>query len=222
MNTQRQENFSSENPENVNVFISRPNKVVPSDRELEWDRSKVLSSKTDVKGNILYVNEAFIDVCGYDDYEIINQPHSLLRHPDMPKVIYKLLWEKLQEEKSTCVVMKNMSKTGRYYWVVNDIKCGKDSVGDICFTGRQQSVSNNVIFNHIEPLYKKLLQIENSAGLQASENYLIGFLEDKNKTLFEYITGLVLNCTTESEDDDAVVGKVQSKKGFFSGFFAEK
>ena len=57
MNTQRQENFSSENPENVNVFLNRPNKVVPSERELEWDRSKVLSSKTDVKGNILYVNE---------------------------------------------------------------------------------------------------------------------------------------------------------------------
>ena len=219
MNTQRQENFSFENQIESTTIVNKFNKATPSERELEWDKSKTLSSKSDVKGNILYANEAFIDVCGYDDYELINQPHSLLRHPDMPKVIFKLLWENLQKENGYNVVLKNMSKTGRFYWVVNDIKCNKDTTGNISFIGQQKSISSDIVTNHIEPLYKKLLQIETAAGLQSSENYLIGFLEEKNKTFSQYIDSLVFNINLDEEE---LTGNSKSKKGFFSGFFADK
>ena len=70
------------------------NKPVLVDKEVTWDKTKVIMSKTDAFGTIEYANEVFVDVCGYEDYELMGQPHSIIRHPDMPKVIFKVLWEK--------------------------------------------------------------------------------------------------------------------------------
>jgi PAS domain S-box-containing protein len=185
-------------------------KVTPSNREVEWNKTKVLMSKTDLKGNIMYANEAFIDVCGYDEFEIINKPHSILRHPDMPKVIFKMMWETISRGESFHVILKNMAKTGRYYWVTNDLKVTKDNYGIASFTGQQQAVNTEIIDKIIEPLYKKLFQIENSSGIQASENYLIGFLEQERKTFGQYIDELIYGV----HESDAKPTKV--KKGFFS------
>lgn len=200
----------------------------PSDRELEWDKSKVLLSKTDAKGNILYANESFIDVSGYDDFELMNKSHNLLRHPDMPKVIFKLLWENISKGDSYIAIFKNMSKTGRFYWVVIDIKSTNDSYGSMTFTGQQRAVNPDVINKIIEPLFKKLLHIEQASGIQSSENYLIGFLEEKGKTLPQFFSEV----TFSSEHYDSVPSSNNSdqssnnngpvkKKGFFSGFFAD-
>ena len=205
-------------------------KPTPSDRELEWDKTKTLLSKTDAKGNILYANEAFIDVSGYDDFELMNKPHSLLRHPDMPKVIFKLLWENINKGENYMVVIKNMSKTGRYYWIVNDVKSGKDSYGSMTFTGQQQSIKPDVVNKIIDPLFKKLLHIEQASGVQASENYLIGFLEDKGKTLpqffYEVTSNLEFGAQEDNDDSNETSspGNIKSpikKKGFFTGFFAD-
>lgn len=192
----------------------------PSDRELDWDKSKVLLSKTDDKGNILYANEAFIDVSGYDDFELMNKSHNVLRHPDMPKVIFKLLWENISKGESYTVIIKNMSKTGRYYWIVNEIKSSKDSYGLMTFTGQQQSVNPEVINKIIEPLFKKLLHIEQASGIQSSENYLIGFLEEKEKTLPQFFAE-VTNNRFENNDDLPLSNGPVKKKGFFSRFFAD-
>jgi PAS domain S-box-containing protein len=191
-------------------------KPTPSERELEWDRTKVLYSKTDAKGNILYANDAFIDVCGYDDVELIDKPHNILRHPDMPKVIFKLVWENVLQGKECSAVFKNMSKTGRYYWVNGEIKNGVAENGQVFYTSSQKSIPAEAVAEHIEPLYKKLLQIEKVSGLQTSENYLIGFLEEKRKTYFEYINS-VINVESASKNSPQ-----EKKKGFFSGFFAEE
>ncbi len=197
----------------------------PSDRELEWDKSKVLLSKTDSKGNILYANESFIDVSGYDDFELMNKSHNLLRHPDMPKVIFKLLWENISKGDSYMVIIKNMSKTGRYYWVVNDIKSSLDGYGLMTFTGQQHAVNPDVITKVIEPLFKKLLHIEQASGIQSSENYLIGFLEEKGKSLpqfFSEVTNSNQSFNDDYEDDSPSTSKGPvKKKGFFSGFFAD-
>lgn len=78
---------------------TRPTRPTPSDREVDWNRTKVLLSKTDTKGTILYANDAFIDVSGYDEFELIGQAHNIIRHPDMPKIIFKFLWDNIQANK---------------------------------------------------------------------------------------------------------------------------
>jgi PAS domain S-box-containing protein len=193
---------------------TRTTRPTPSDREVDWNKTKVLLSKTDTKGTILYANEAFIDVSGYDEFELIGQAHNIIRHPDMPKVIFKFLWDSIKAKKNIHAIIKNMSKTGRYYWVITDFKIIADSDGEIAgFFGTRKSVPEGVIIKFIEPLYKKLIHIEEASGVKASEEYLIGFLEERNKTYMEYVDHLV---ATGKDDKEKV------KKGFFKGFFEKK
>ncbi|SEO22677.1 PAS domain S-box-containing protein [Flavobacterium sp. CF108] len=190
---------------------TRFNRPTPSDREVDWNKNKVLLSKTDKNGTILYANEDFIDVSGYDEFELVGQPHNIVRHPDMPKVIFKFLWDSIKSSENIHVIIKNMAKTGRYYWVVTDFKIISDADGDIVgYFGTRKSVPEPLITKFIEPLYKKLLQIEEASGLIASEEYLIGFLEERKKTYMEYIDHLI---ATGKDDKNKV------SKGLFSGLF---
>ena len=192
----------------------RTTRPTPSDREVDWNKTKVLLSKTDTKGTILYANEDFIDVSGYDEFELIGQPHNIIRHPEMPKVIFKFLWDSIKSGKNIHAIIKNMSKTGRYYWVITDFKIISDGDGVIAgYFGTRKSVPEDIVVKFIEPLYKKLLHIEEVSGLSASEEYLIGFLEERNKTYMEYIDHLV---ATGKDDKEKI------KKGLFTGLFDKK
>ncbi|MBF4491119.1 PAS domain-containing protein [Flavobacterium sp. JLP] len=193
---------------------SRITRPTPSDREVDWNKNKVLLSKTDTKGTILYANEDFIDVSGYDEFELIGQPHNIIRHPDMPKVIFKFLWDSIKSSKNIHAIIKNMSKTGRYYWVITDFKIIADSDGEIVgYFGTRKSVPEDIIVKFIEPLYKKLLHIEEASGMLASEEYLVGFLEERKKTYMEYIDHLI---ATGKDDKNKI------SKGLFNGLFEKK
>ncbi|SNR42548.1 PAS domain-containing protein [Flavobacterium sp. ov086] len=193
---------------------ARINRPTPSDREVDWNKNKVLLSKTDTKGTILYANEDFIDVSGYDEFELIGQPHNIIRHPDMPKVIFKFLWDSIKSNRNIHAIIKNMSKTGRYYWVVTDFKIIADGDGEIVgYFGTRKSVPEEVVTKFIEPLYKKLVHIEEASGLHASEEYLIGFLEERKKSYMEYIDNII---ATKKDDKNKI------SKGLFSGLFEKK
>ena len=69
----------------------------PVNKEVAWDKTKTIMSKTDAKGVIEYVNQVFMDVCGYSEAELIGKPHNVIRHPDMPKTIFKILWDNIQK-----------------------------------------------------------------------------------------------------------------------------
>ncbi len=188
------------------------------DKEVVWDKSRVIMSKTDHRGVIEYANEVFMDVCGYEDYELMGQPHSIIRHPDMPKVLFKVLWENLKLGGNFHAVVKNLAKSGRYYWVVTDFESTKNEDGEIThYFGRRRAVPQEIITNYIEPLYKKLLQIEKASGVEYSEKYLIGFLEEKNRSYVEYINDLFTEYE-RSQKTDAPIG-VEEEKGFFKRFF---
>lgn len=188
------------------------------DKEVVWDKSRVIMSKTDHRGIIEYANEVFVDVCGYEDYELMGQPHSIIRHPDMPKVLFKVLWENLKLGGNFHAVVKNLAKSGRYYWVVTDFESTKNEDGEIThYFGRRRAVPQEIITNYIEPLYKKLLQIEKASGVEYSEKYLIGFLEEKNRSYVEYINDLFTEYE-RSQQPDAPIG-VEEERGFFKRFF---
>ncbi|CAD0009418.1 PAS domain-containing protein [Flavobacterium salmonis] len=198
------------------------NRIAVIDKEVTWDKTQVIMSKTNAFGIIEYANEVFVDVSGYEDYELMGQPHNIIRHPDMPRVIFKVLWENLKQGKNFHAIVKNLAKSGRYYWVITDFEIARDENGVIVnYFGRRQSVPQEVISLHIEPLYKKLLQIEAASGVEFSEKYLIGFLEEKKRSYVEYIKELIYehekaqskfaNYEMKSEDEE--------EKGFFSRLF---
>jgi len=77
----------------------------------------VLASKTDLKGKITFVNQAFIDISGFTREELIGQPHNIVRHPDMPPSAFADLWETIQAGNPWTGFVKNRAKSGDYYWV---------------------------------------------------------------------------------------------------------
>ena len=81
------------------------------------DPSAKIISVTDTHGIITDVNQTFIDMCGYTREELIGQPHNILRHPDMPSQVFKILWDTIQRGDCFMGVIKNRCKDGGFYWV---------------------------------------------------------------------------------------------------------
>ncbi|CAA0192672.1 Putative sensor (PAS) domain for methyl-accepting chemotaxis sensory transducer [Tenacibaculum maritimum] len=149
------------------------------DEEVTWDKTQTIISKTDPNGTILYTNEAFLQASEYSAIELIGEPHNVIRHPDMPKVTFKILWEALKKGKNFHAIVKNLTKTGRYYWVITDFTTNKDENGNIIgYTGRRKAVPEGVV-ERIEPLYKTLLEIEQQKGEKVSELYFKNYLEEE-------------------------------------------
>lgn len=85
--------------------------------ETEVPHGEIIISRTDLNGNITYTNELFCEISGYTQEELLGKPHSIVRHPDMPKSIFKELWEKIKNREQWIGVVKNMRKDGGFYWV---------------------------------------------------------------------------------------------------------
>ena len=155
-------------------------KPTPIDEEIELDPKRYIVSETDEKGKITFANDYFQEVSGYTEEELIGKPHSIVRHPDMPKVVFKLLWETIGAGKNINAVVKNLAKDGRYYWIFTEFEIRKDTdTGKIIgYHASRKKISRHVI-EIIAALYAKLLEIEKSEGVEASEKYLIEFLKEK-------------------------------------------
>lgn len=92
-------------------------KVFFSDREVPYPDGKLIVSRTDLQGIITHVNKSFIDMSGYNETELIGAPHSILRHPEMPAVAFKDLWDTVNGNRKWQGYVKNLRKDGAYYWV---------------------------------------------------------------------------------------------------------
>jgi PAS domain S-box-containing protein len=96
-------------------------KVTPVDEEYIF-ADGVIVSETDLHGIITYANRKFIEISGYQKDELIGKPHSIIRHPDMPKAVFKDLWDTINKDEEWQGLVKNLRKDGRYYWVETYIK----------------------------------------------------------------------------------------------------
>ena len=85
--------------------------------EIVMRDDQMIVSKTDLKGQITYINRDFLDISGFTEAELIGQPHNIVRHPDMPSEAYTDLWRTLKAERPWIGLVKNRCKNGDYYWV---------------------------------------------------------------------------------------------------------
>ena len=174
--------------------IERP---TPIDREVQWDKTKTLISETDVKGTITNVNDVFCAVAHYSASELIGQPHNLIRHPDMPKLIFKLLWDNLKVGNNFVGVIKNLAKTGEYYWVVTDFEMRRDAMGNIThYIGRRKSVPEAAINNYLAPFYESLLKMEKIGGVELSSRFFKNYLTKQGKDYIDF----VISITSENQN----------------------
>ena len=88
---------------------------MPTGRERRFDDDELLVSKTDPKGRITYANDVFVRVSGYALPEIIGQPHNLIRHPQMPRGVFRLLWDSISRGEELFAFINNLAKNGDHY-----------------------------------------------------------------------------------------------------------
>jgi PAS domain S-box-containing protein len=179
--------------------MTRP---TPLDEERVLNPKRYIVSKTDPRGIITYGNDYFVEISGYSEVELIGKPHNIIRHPDMPKVVFKMMWERIKQGGNIMALVKNLAKDGKYYWVVTEFETKRDPITNeiISYTAFRKAAPKKAV-ETIAPIYKKLVDIEAEGGMEASENYLRGFLEEQGKTYDEFIDELIGN------------------KGFFKAFF---
>ncbi|WP_324172224.1 PAS domain-containing protein [Sulfurimonas sp.] len=169
--------------------MTRP---TPINTEIKFSTKKYIISKTDKKGIIIEVNDYFMKVSGYKESELIGQSHNILRHPDMPKAVFTMLWDRLLKGKGITAVVKNLAKDGRYYWVVADFEMIRDHKTDkiIAFSSFRKAPPQKAI-DKMTLVYEKLLEIEKRDGTHDSLKYFQGFLDRNKITYDEFIKELV-------------------------------
>ena len=131
----------------------------PVDEEVFFD-GRSLISETDLKGVITFVNRKFVEMSGYSKAESIGQPHSLLRHPDMPRAAFEEMWKTIQSGNIWEGYVKNLRKDGKYYWVIVNIVPKKDDAGNIVGYIASRKVPDNHQKENIIAQYKKMLANE--------------------------------------------------------------
>jgi len=135
------------------------NTVTPIDEEFPVEEGTIIS-QTDEKGNITYANRAFCNISGYTVDELLNQPHNIIRHPDMPKTVFEKMWSTIQSGQAWNGLIKNLRKDGRYYWVDTEILPIKDDNGTITgYIAARRAASRKDIEENKET-YKKMLEAE--------------------------------------------------------------
>ena len=197
--------------------IQRP---TPIDREVQWDKSKVLISETDVAGTITKVNDVFCNVSHYTESELIGQPHNLIRHPDMPRLVFKLLWDNLKIGNNFVGVIKNLAKTGEYYWVVTDFEMRRDGMGNIThYIGRRKAVPQGAIDNYLAPFYESLLKME-KIGKDYIDFVISVMSESQSTFTADSVSSVDSSNATVSDDIYHVDNSMNEKrKNFFERLF---
>lgn len=162
--------------------------VKPTDVEEFFDRNDIIVSKTDLKGRITYANQTFCHIAGLSEAELMGQPHSIIRHPDMPRAVFKLLWDTIQEGREIFAYVKNMSKNGDYYWVLAHVTPSYDGNHKVIgYHSNRRVPDRNIVRNTIVPLYAQVLREEKQhrngqQALTSSFEFLINFVKSKNTT----------------------------------------
>lgn len=147
-------------------------------------------SKTDKKGHITYCNRIFVEMSGYSPKELIGANHNIIRHPDMPRIAFKTVWDLIQSKSEFFGFVKNLRKDGKFYWVFAYISADLDANGDIVsYTSFRRKPKKEAV-EAIEPIYELLCDAEESGGMKESGKILTDFLAQKNMEYSEFIINL--------------------------------
>lgn len=155
----------------------------PSGRETSFHPDDIIVSKTDLRGILTYVNDVFLATAGYSERELLGQPHSVIRHPDMPRCVFKLLWDHVQSGREIFSYVNNMAANGDHYWVFAHVTPCFDHAGVINGYHSVRRVPAEHALAKIRPLYDRLLAEERAhedraQGLLASFELLHRIIQD--------------------------------------------
>lgn len=164
-------------------------------KERTFPDSEIIVSKTDAQGRITYVNDVFLSVSGYAEAEVIGKPHNVIRHPDMPRCVFKLLWDKVQSGQEIFAYVNNRAKNGDNYWVFAHVTPSYDAAHNIIGYHSNRRSPRREALAKVAPLYAQLLAEENKhsdrkQGMEASFRLLLNILANQGIEYEEFIFSL--------------------------------
>lgn len=169
-------------------------RITPTQREIRVADDDLIVSKTDSTGRLTYVNRTFMRISNYPEHALLGQQHNVVRHPDMPRGVFRLMWETLKDEHEFFGVIKNMTADGDFYWVFANVTPDHDPSGAVSgYFSVRRSVSLTAVAAASE-LYVQMRQIEQKAGPasapEASLAWLRRTLADRQTTYERLVLGL--------------------------------
>ncbi len=164
--------------------------------EKTFDEDEIIVSKTDLSGKLTYGNRTFYRLAGLEEKDCLGQQHNVIRHPHMPRAVFELLWNTLKSGEELFAYVVNRSANGDHYWVFAHVTPSRDSGGNVIGYHSNRRVPNRQVLNeHIIPLYKNLLSVEQSAsspkdGLDASYKVVTDLLSQNKVGFNEFMFSL--------------------------------
>jgi PAS domain S-box-containing protein len=170
-------------------------RTTPTGVERTFGEEEIIVSKTDLFGRITYANDVFCRVAGYSEEELLGQPHSLIRHPDMPRCVFKLLWDTLQAKREIFAYVVNMARNGDHYWVFAHVTPSFDHEGKVVGYHSSRRCPDRDAVKAMIPLYQALKREEEKhrekqQGIAASTSALLQTLAENKVSYPEFVFSL--------------------------------
>jgi PAS domain S-box-containing protein len=167
----------------------------PTGRESPFDENEIIVSKTDPRGRITYVNDVFGRVSQFGIADLLGQPHNVIRHPDMPRCVFKLMWDTIQAKQEIFAYVLNLAKTGDHYWVFAHVTPTLNAAGAITGYHSNRRKPDPPQVAKIATLYHALLAEEQrhadpKQGLRASGEALAAELRKRGMTYDAFVFSL--------------------------------
>ena len=138
----------------------RPIDIHPSGQERTFGQDELIVTKTDLQGRLTYCNDVFLRMSAYPEHEMLGQPHSMIRHPEMPRAVFKLLWDTLKDGREIFAYVVNLAGDGAHYWVLAHVTPSRDAAGKVVGYHSNRRVPSRRALEVVRPLYRRLLAEE--------------------------------------------------------------
>ncbi|MEJ2372983.1 MAG: PAS domain-containing protein [Sulfurimonas sp.] len=158
--------------------------------EKQLKENDFIVSKTDLRGYITYVNQIFIEIAEYSENELLGQPHNIVRNPNMPKAVFQLLWDKIENKEEVFAFVENQTKNKNSYWVFANVTPSMDNNGNIIGYLSVRRKPSDKALELIKPLYQKMLSAEKIEGVAGGTKILMDTLSEKGVSYDEFIISI--------------------------------
>lgn len=174
----------------------RESRITPTGAERTFGEDEVIVSKTDTRGFITYANDVFLRVAAYREEEVLGRPHSIIRHPDMPRTVFKLLWDTISAGEEIFAYVDNLAGDGAHYWVLAHVTPSFDARGRITGYHSNRRCPSRAAVRAVAPLYGQLLAAERRqanpvAAMAAGRALLDAELARRNMSYEEYVWSVI-------------------------------
>jgi PAS domain S-box-containing protein len=177
---------------------SRPARqtVRPTGIERTFSTDELIVSKTDTRGVITYANDVFLRVSGYSLDEVMGRPHNLIRHPDMPRAVFALLWQTLSQGRELFAYINNLAADGAHYWVLAHVTPSYAADGSVVGYHSNRRRPSPGAIRSVTPLYQRLVEEERrhptaKAAVAASSRLLDELVAAQADSYEEFIWSVI-------------------------------